>query len=84
MSTVALSEAARVINEDLNYICSNLEAEFSHLSGKKLLITGGAGFLGYYMVQAVLAYNRKAAPGGEIEVTCSSPRQDTEGDGDVE
>jgi nucleoside-diphosphate-sugar epimerase len=64
-----LSEAGRVVSEDLNYICTNLETEFSCLAGKKLLITGGAGFLGYYLVQAMLAHNRQAGPGREIHVT---------------
>ncbi len=69
MSTATLTEAERVVRADLNYIGQNLEVEFSRLAGKKLLITGGAGFLGYYLVQAVLAYNRLVDPARNIEVT---------------
>jgi nucleoside-diphosphate-sugar epimerase len=64
-----MSEAGRVVSDDLNYICTHLETELSCLAGKRLLITGGAGFLGYYLVQAALAYNRQAEPGAEIQVT---------------
>jgi len=53
-----LENAQSVINEDLNYICQNLQEEFSQLAGKKLLITGGAGFLGYYLIQAALHWNK--------------------------
>jgi len=43
---------------DLDYICSQLADEFNEMSGKNVLMTGGAGFLGYYMVQSVLHWNR--------------------------
>lgn len=46
-----------VVSSDLHYICSNLESEFSQMAGKNLLITGGAGFLGYYLVQSILRWN---------------------------
>jgi nucleoside-diphosphate-sugar epimerase len=48
-----------VIKRDLDYICRNLHEEFAQMAGKQLLITGGAGFLGYYLVQAVLHWNRE-------------------------
>lgn len=64
-----LSEASWLVKEDLKYICQNLEKEFSALSGKNLLITGGAGFLGYYLVQAALEHNRKASENSKIKVT---------------
>jgi len=48
-----------VVNSDLEYISTNLKEEFKFLSGKNLLITGGAGFLGYYLVQSVLHHNKK-------------------------
>lgn len=53
-----MKNAADVINADLDYICQNLNGEFPELSGKKLMITGGAGFLGYYLVQSVVRWNR--------------------------
>ncbi len=37
--------------------------------GGALLITGGAGFLGYYFVQAALHFNRSAGQGRPIDVT---------------
>lgn len=69
MSAEPLSEAARVVDQDLNYICTNLTKEFSRLSGKKLLITGGAGFLGYYLIQSVLHWNHTAASSSRIDLT---------------
>jgi len=47
-----------IVQEDLDYICRNLTDELPSLSGRTLLLTGGAGFLGYYLVQAILHWNR--------------------------
>ncbi len=47
-----------VVDIDLEYIYRNLIDEFSYLSGKRLLLTGGAGFLGYYLVQSILYWNK--------------------------
>jgi UDP-glucuronate decarboxylase len=58
-----------VVEKDLEYICNNLKEEFTEMSGKNLLITGGAGFLGYYLVQSVLFWNRKADKAQPIKVT---------------
>lgn len=58
-----------VVHEDLDYICKNLAEEFSCLSGQKLMITGGAGFLGYYLVQSVLHWNKQVGEGDHIHVT---------------
>lgn len=53
-----MKTAADVIAADLDYIVDGLSEEFPALSGKRLLIIGGAGFLGYYLVQAVLHWNK--------------------------
>lgn len=59
-----LSLANAVVDADLDFIAQELEAEFARMAGKQLLILGGAGFLGHYMVQSVLHWNSlgKAAP----------------------
>ena len=49
--------AHKVVKKDLKFITGNLEKELVVLSGKKLLITGGAGFLGYYLTQSILYWN---------------------------
>jgi nucleoside-diphosphate-sugar epimerase len=64
-----MQNAHDVIQADLAYIRSNLEKELPHLWGKRLLITGGAGFLGYYLVQAVLYANRSLDETSQVRVT---------------
>lgn len=58
-----------VINTDLNYICDNLNKEFAYMAGNRLLITGGAGFLGYYFIQSLLAWNEKVADDEKTHIT---------------
>jgi dTDP-glucose 4,6-dehydratase/UDP-glucuronate decarboxylase len=49
--------AIDVVAGDLEAMSEQLQQEFALMAGKRLLITGGGGFLGYYMVQAPLAWN---------------------------
>jgi UDP-glucuronate decarboxylase len=60
--------AQGVVESDLEYIAANLAEEFSRLAGRNLLITGGAGFLGHYLVQSALHWNRTRS-GDPIELT---------------
>jgi UDP-glucuronate decarboxylase len=42
--------ASDIVAEDLSDIGQRLSFEFGKLSGRKLLIVGGGGFLGYYLI----------------------------------
>jgi nucleoside-diphosphate-sugar epimerase len=53
---------------DLEYIVNNLKNELSSIANKKILITGGAGFLGYYLVQTILDWNKRF-PEQSIDLT---------------
>ena len=68
-TNMAVQNSSDVVSKDLAYIYSHLQEEFACLSGKRLLITGGAGFLGYYLVQAVLYWNKRANEAHSIQLT---------------
>lgn len=61
--------AQTIVQKDLEYISSTLKAEFGQMSGKKLLVVGGAGFLGYYLVQSVLHWNKTSGSSSPIHLT---------------
>ena len=43
----------RTVNEDIQFICSSCRSELNQLKGKRLMITGGTGFVGRYLVELV-------------------------------
>lgn len=68
-SPTAIPSLAEFLALDLDDICERLADELAQLAGKRLLITGGAGFLGYYLVQAALHFNRQHGRSDWIDVT---------------
>jgi nucleoside-diphosphate-sugar epimerase len=66
---ITVMNANEVVNSDLDSMCADLKEEFVALSGKRIMITGGAGFLGHYFIQAALHWNNQFNDGGApIEV----------------
>ena len=58
-----------IIRTDLDQLREDLGAEvLSQLAGRRLLITGGAGFLGYYLVHTVADWNLNSAPADRIDL----------------
>jgi nucleoside-diphosphate-sugar epimerase len=64
-----MDTARDIVDEDLAYMRQNLREEFGEMGGKRLLIVGGAGFLGYYLIQSVLGWNEKEGAAKPVEVT---------------
>jgi UDP-glucuronate decarboxylase len=64
-----METACDVRNQDLAYICREAKDAFRRMAGKRLLITGGAGFLGYYLVQSALHWNATEGENDPISVT---------------
>ena len=58
----------QLLEKDLNHLTRAAAEELSAMEGARLLITGGGGFLGYYLVQAALHWNEHGAR-APIEVT---------------
>jgi UDP-glucuronate decarboxylase len=54
--------AAEVRDGDLAAMVQALDGDLRRMAGKRLLVTGGAGFLGYYLTQVPVAWN-DANPG---------------------
>src|SRR5688572_246448 len=63
-----METAGDIVARDLEHICSAAGAELEALSGHDLLITGGAGFLGHYLVQAAAHWNRRGRNGIRVTV----------------
>ena len=47
------------LNKDLNFIISSSKKELNFLSNKKILFTGGCGFIGYYFFNVIKMWNKK-------------------------
>ena len=64
-----MKNADDVVRADLDFIATTgAGAELAQMSGRRLMIAGGAGFLGYYLVQGALNWNRVNAGKAPIKV----------------
>lgn len=57
-----------ILNKDINKIIIDAQECLEAMGNKQLLLTGGAGFLGYYIAYSVLAWNQ-LHPGKKINLT---------------
>ena len=69
LSVEETAAAAQVVATDLDYCCRQLSEELTSMAGARVLLTGGAGFLGYYLVQTLLEWNRRSDRAGRVGVT---------------
>lgn len=62
-----------VVRADLDLLREDLRDVLPALGGRRLLVTGGAGFLGYYLLHTVADWNRDARPADRIDlVVCDN------------
>lgn len=47
-----------IVEEDIHFVLTACRAELQVLSGKTLLLTGGSGFVGSYLVESIIAFNQ--------------------------
>ncbi len=47
-----------IVAEDMHYIVTHSHDALAGLQGKTLLLTGGSGFVGSYLVESLIAFNR--------------------------
>lgn len=65
---VALEAAERVVREDLRDVCGRACEELETLAGERVLIAGGAGFLGYYLVRSLATWNASGRASAPVDV----------------
>jgi dTDP-glucose 4,6-dehydratase/UDP-glucuronate decarboxylase len=57
-----------LIQSDLEYLTRKAEDELRQLSAKRVWLTGGAGFLGYYLCKGIAFWNQKRRPADRIKL----------------
>src|SRR5690606_6906616 len=69
MTSSNLIPIDRLIGDDLDDLIRKARPQYEELAGKRLWLTGGAGFLGYYLVLSIGHWNRSAVPERRIRLT---------------
>jgi len=65
----AVPPLRELLDRDLGFICSEVGPDLEKLTGRRILVTGGAGFLGYYLVQALDHWNSGRAGPNQVRIT---------------
>lgn len=58
-SLMMLQKNNSIVVNDMAYIIDACQADFMQLAGHKILITGGSGFIGSYLVESLIAWNKE-------------------------
>lgn len=71
MTTTKLRVPAlrNLLDQDLGFITAQVGPDLEKLGGMGVLVTGGAGFLGYYLVQALDFWNGSRGSQARVELT---------------
>ncbi len=69
MTATRLLPLDQLITDDLNDLIRKARPQFDALAGHHLWLTGGAGFLGYYLVLSIGHWNKSAKPADRIRLT---------------
>lgn len=64
-----VANAEEIVREELDYTNRSGADESAQIGGKRILVVGGADFLGYYLVQSVLHWNSGAGTNNPIRLT---------------
>ena len=69
MTSTNLIPLEQLITSDLEDLIRKARPQFEELAGKRLWLTGGAGFLGYYLVLSIAHWNKAEEPDKRIRLT---------------
>jgi len=67
--TEVTPSADAIVAEDTAGVRDRIGDSLDRLAGGRLLISGGAGFLGYYLTLTIMAWNREMDPAERIRLT---------------
>lgn len=67
-SATTPADGRQVVADDVRMITDRLRTELAEMAGDSLLLVGGGGFLGYYLIQAIGAWNDQQ-PNESISMT---------------